>query len=277
MQISNISTYRQFEKLLRNQAQRLNLQEHILQKFVFQSIVAMVLEQRARAMNFDIQIIGGIGLQIRLGPQHRATLDFDFAVSQFPESFSEFLAPVISSDHQPFAIRFAELSSRKTSGSSVTLFECLAKLSWRDDPKVRSSAKLEFTQHVLPQAERLYPQLTDFQSPHFEFSRLPVIDVRYQVAHKIHALTQPNLLAKSLRLDDLFDLVVLLNSYDMQNLLVVIQEVFQERNTHELVPVTPLDSWEAEWTRLVVANSNYEFVPQDLHSAIAFVNSYLVF
>jgi Nucleotidyl transferase AbiEii toxin, Type IV TA system len=217
-------------------------------------------------------IKGGVAMELRLGMGARATKDFDVV-------FRGPIEGLLKSLDEAFAEPYAGFQFRR-SGQPVYIGETSTQ---RQNIKISfhgrgwqtltvEAARPEGTRGGDPEMVLAAISVSQFglESP----ERIAVMTVRYQIAQKLHAVTEQPPDRENARYWDLIDLLLLRDLVeDLSDARDACIEVFDNRETHPWPPELLIpNSWEEPYK---IEAEKLKFNPADVHEAAAAVRAFI--
>lgn len=218
-------------------------------------------------------IKGGVAMELRLGVQARPTNDLDVVFRGSPPGLPDTLDEAFAEPYAGFEFARAgepeEIRETSTQRQNVKL--TFHGRGWQTltieiaRPEGSSGGEPE----VVPAA--ISVRQFGLDSP----QRVAVMSVRYQIAQKLHAVTEQPPERENARYWDLIDLLLLRGLLDdLLPVRVACVEVFEHRQTHPWPPELAVpDSWEQPYTTEAQA---LKFTPTDVHEAAAEVRAFII-
>jgi hypothetical protein len=218
-------------------------------------------------------IKGGTSMELRLGAGARTTKDVDIIFRGDPEKMLDALEEAFEQPYGGFSFRRKGTVEdiRDTGSRRLAIQVEFAGSSWQ-------TLQLEVARPEVAEAE-LVPvaiSIADFRldGP----SRVACLSLRYQIAQKLHAVTEQPEDRENLRFWDLIDLILLRDLLGEDGLAAVREacmETFQIRGTHSWPPelVVP-PSWADPYTAAIVDIEGA--VPATVDAAAEEVRSFIM-
>lgn len=214
---------------------------------------------------------GGVSMELRLGLGARSTQDVDFV---FRGRISELLDVLQEAFERPYSgFEFRRKGEpqdiRDTGSKRVALQVSFQQRGWQ-------TLTVEIGRPEADESD-LVPSaisLADFKldSP----KRVTCLSLRYQIAQKIHAVTEePADGRPNLRYWDLIDLILLraLLEEDLWHVREACVQTFESRKTHSWPPELRVpDAWEQPY---VTEAQDLKFTPADVHQAAAEIRVFI--
>lgn len=192
-------------------------------------------------------IKGGVAMEIRLGLRARATRDVDMTFHGDPAQLAAALDQALATPYSGFAFDRGDLVPIGPTGAKRTTI----KLAY--DGKGWMTIDLELSTSVaMPTDVELIPAISmqDFRldGP----AHVATLSVRYQIAQKLHAVTETFPDGENRRVRDILDLVLLKElAPSASHIREACIDVFTERAMHEWPPqLLAYDSWPADYAQL---------------------------
>lgn len=208
-------------------------------------VVAGILDH-ARDENLDPLFVlkGGAAMELRLGLRARATKDFDATFRHAVLNMVDYLDAALRRGHGDFTATRTEVQPIAETGAQ----RADIKLAYRG--RSWATVQLEIAAaegHAGREIDRLPGKPLDalgLDTP----TEVPCVSVRYQIAQKLHACTEPPANGRTNdRFRDLIDILLLeelVEDNDWMGLRTACQEIFLLRNMHPWPPVvTVFDGW----------------------------------
>jgi hypothetical protein len=193
-------------------------------------------------------IKGAVAVELRLPGTARATRDIDLIVRNGGDLVGA-LREALTGEHQGFAFRVRG-ETRPMPGSSVRV---AVALTYRGRAWGTIQVDLSPAEGERTEIERLDPLDLGWFGLDTPAS-LPCLSLRYQIAQKFHAMTEPapRDAPANERFRDLVDLLVLRAlAPDLRPLREACEEVFAIRGTHQWPPrLEPPEVWREPFARL---------------------------
>lgn len=237
-----------FERLLSSHARDTGTTAARIRRWVTTMVLIGALD-RVRSVDDSHRFVikGGVALELRLGLRARATQDVDMTFHGQPNELLESLRLAFSTAYSGFEFQAGEPVPIGATGAH------------RVEVRVRYLTKNWATTRVeiavtpaLPVDVDLVPAigLEDFRlnGP----DNVATLSLPYQIAQKIHAVTERFPTGENTRVRDIVDLLLLEDLVDdLATVRDACVEVFGERATHEWPPViTTYDSWSTMFERI---------------------------
>jgi Nucleotidyl transferase AbiEii toxin, Type IV TA system len=216
-------------------------------------------------------IKGGVSMELRLGLGARSTQDVDFV---FRGRTTELLDALDEAFEYPYSgFEFRRKGDpediRDTGSKRVALQVSFQQRGWQTLTAEIGRPEADESD-LVPSAI----SLADFKLDSPE--RVTCLSLRYQIAQKIHAVTeQPADGRPNLRYWDLIDLILLraLLEEDLWRVREACVRTFEDRGTHSWPPdlLVP-DAWEQPY---MAEAENLKFTPTDVHEAAAEIRAFI--
>lgn len=192
-------------------------------------------------------IKGGVALELRLGLQARATRDVDLTFHGDPSRLADALAEALALPYSGFTFTRSDLVAIGTTGA----LRAAIKLAYGG--KGWMTVDLELSVATSSPADiELIPAISvqDFQLDGPE--HVATLSLRYQIAQKLHAVTETFPEGENRRVRDILDLVLLRDLLvDLAPVREACTAVFTERATTEWPPDLRIyDSWPDAYAHL---------------------------
>lgn len=193
-------------------------------------------------------IKGGVAMEIRLGMSARATRDVDMTFCGDRESLDTALDIALADSYGGFSFRRSNLMPIGQTGAH----RAQIKMDYRGKGWMTLDLEVTVADQSRVEVEMIPAiSITDFQllGP----SRVATLSLRYQIAQKIHAVTEEIPGRDNSRVRDILDLVLLADLVsDMGRIKEACLDVFNARAAHEWPPViTVPSSWSKDYAGLV--------------------------
>lgn len=218
----------------------------------------VTVEERPRFL-----IKGGVAIELRLGLRARTTKDVDVVFRGAPDELVDVLEEAFEHPHGSFSFRRkGEVEAIRDTGSRrLSVQISFGGRDWQ-------TLQLEVG---LPEADEpeLVPVAISIEDFKLEAPRqVACLSLRYQVAQKLHAVTEEPEGRENLRFWDLMDLTLLRELlHDLKPVREACVEIFTLRGTHLWPPELHVpDGWAEPFTRLAAEN---DFPVADVHEAAA--------
>lgn len=206
-------------------------------------------------------IKGGVSIELRLGLRARTTKDVDVVFRGDPDELVDALEQALAHAYGGFSFRRkGEIDAiRETGSRRVAIQVSFAGRDWQ-------TLQLEIGPPEADEVE-LVPvaiSIEDFKlgGP----DRVACLSLRYQVAQKLHAVTEQPSDRENLRFWDLIDLILLRELItDLRPVGEACREIFAGRATHSWPPQLQVpNGWAGPYTRLA---TELDFPITDVHTA----------
>ena len=233
-------------------ARRQHLAEGRVRRWISHMVLCGVLIERAqRASQPDFLIKGGVALELRLRRRARATRDLDVTLARCDGPLIDAVESALQGEFEGFTFR------RK--GEPYVMPNRVLRVEIAIQYKGRSWAtvRLDVTTNELDTLEIEY--IKAFLLRPFGLTgpeRLPCLALPYQIAQKIHAVSESRPQGRDNdRVRDMVDLLLLRGGgggaiADLAAVRAACQRVFDLRETHSWPPTfEPPDWWVAEFER----------------------------
>lgn len=206
-------------------------------------------------------IKGGVSIELRLGLRARTTKDVDLVFRGAPEELVDALEEALANTYSGFFFRRkGEIEAIRDTGTSrVAIQVSFAGRDWQ-------TLQLEIAEPEADEVE-LVPVAISIED--FKLSgptRVACLSLRYQVAQKLHAVTEQPSDRPNLRFWDLIDLILLRDLIaDLAPVGDACREIFTARATHTWPPALLIpDGWAEPYGRLA---AELDFAITDVHAA----------
>lgn len=212
---------------------------------------------------------GGVAIELRLGMRARATKDVDVVFRGDPGTLRDILEDTLAPGYPPFAFRLSQSQAIRDTGAErmevkITFSgSAWATLQLEVSPAEAGGAELELVEAVrLDDLLLSGPKLVACQS------------LRYQIATKLHAVTERFPGKENDRVRDLADLILLRDIVpDLAETRKACVDIFQTRQKHEWPPTIEAErSWRAEYPALA---DRMDFPISDIDEAVAEVRAFI--
>lgn len=228
------------ERLINKYGELTNVPPPRVRRWISTMVLLGALERVSEQESPRFLLKGGIAMELRLGVQARATKDIDITFVGDPDVLEEILDEALAEEYSGFSFRHEEIQTvGKTSYRWTLIRLTFARKGW-------ATVKVEIAPPELTSLEsEAVPAISidDFglEGP----KTVTCLSVRYQIAQKIHAVTEQPEHRENDRFRDLIDLLLLRDLVDnLQPVRVACVEIFEARDMHAWPPefVVP-DSW----------------------------------
>jgi hypothetical protein len=217
-------------------------------------------------------IKGGVAMELRLGMGARATDDFDVV---FRGPMTELLKSLDEAFAEPYAgFQFKRSGEPEYIGETSTQRQVI-KISFHGrgwQTLTVEAATPEGTHGGDPELMLAAISVSQFglESP----KRIAVMTVRYQIAQKLHAVTEQPSDRENARYWDLIDLLLLKHLVDdLAPVREACIEIFENRATHSWPPDLAVpDAWEQPYA---TEAQDLKFTPADIHEAAAEIRAFI--
>ena len=217
-------------------------------------------------------IKGGVAMELRLGMGARATNDFDVV---FRGPMSALLESLDEAFTEPYAGFHFRRSGEPTFIGETSTQRQHIKISFHGrgwQTLTVEVARPEGTRGGDPEMVPAAISVSQFglESP----GRIAVMTVRYQIAQKLHAVTEQPSDRENARYWDLIDLLLLRDLVeDLSTVREACTEVFDNRETHPWPPALLVpSSWGEPYK---VEAEKLKFTPADVHEAAAEIRAFI--
>ncbi len=231
-------------------ARRHNLAEGRVRRWISHMVLCGALIERAQgASQPDFLIKGGVALELRLPGRARATRDLDVTLARGDELLIDVVESALQCEFEGFTFRRkGEPYVMANSALRVEIAIQYKGRSW-------STARLDVTTNELDTLEIEYINAIPLRP--FGLTgpeRVPCLTLPYQIAQKIHAVSEFRPQGRDNdRVRDMVDLLLLRGGgciTDLAAVSVACQRVFDLRGTHSWPPAfEPPEWWAAEFER----------------------------
>lgn len=217
-------------------------------------------------------IKGGVSMELRLGMRARTTQDVDVVFRGRPDELLDALDEAFESPYGGFEFRRKgePVEIRDTGTRRLAIQVDFQRKGWQTLTTEIAQPEADETE-LVPSAISLADFMLD--SP----KRVACLSLRYQIAQKIHAVTEePADGCVNLRHWDLIDLILLrvLAGEDLWPMKDACVQTFRARDTHEWPPTLHVpDSWQGPYRRDV--SEVGADLPNDVHAAAAAVAGFI--
>lgn len=231
-------------------ARRQHLAEGRVRRWISHMVLCGALIDRAqRASQPDFLIKGGVALELRLPGRARATRDLDVTLATCDGPLIDAVESALQAEFEGF--KFRRKGEPYVMPNNVLRVEIAIQYEGRSWATVR----LDVTTNELDTLEIEY--IEAFPLRPFGLTgpeRLPCLALPYQIAQKIHAVSESRPQGRDNdRVRDMVDLLLLRGGgsvTDLAAVRVACQRVFDLRGTHSWPPTfEPPDWWVAEFER----------------------------
>ncbi len=235
-------------KRVRVYARRQNLAEGRVRRWISHMVLCGALIERAQgASQPDFLIKGGVALELRLPGRARATRDLDVTLARGDELLIDVVESALQCEFEGFTFR--RKGEPYVMPNSVLRVEIAIQYRGRS----WSTARLDVTTNELDTLEFEYVNAIPLRP--FGLTgpeQLPCLTLPYQIAQKIHAVSESRPQGRDNdRVRDMVDLLLLRDTIsDLAAVRAACQRVFDLRGTHSWPPTfEPPDWWVAEFER----------------------------
>ncbi len=212
---------------------------------------------------------GGLAIELRLGLQARTTKDVDIVFRGDPARMRETLEEALAAGYPPFEFRLAESEAiRDTRAERMDVKITFNGRDWATlqveiSPEESKAGEVELVEAI---------SIGDLglQGP----ERVACQSLRYQIATKLHAVTERFDGEQNDRYRDLVDLILLRDlAPDLGDVKAACEDIFSARRKQPWPPsLDPEPSW-SEHYRVLAAR--FEFPIDDLDDAIVEVRQFI--
>lgn len=237
------------------------------------SVVSLtgVLEAFESADGPRFLIKGGTSMELRLGIGARATKDVDIVFRGDPEVMVETLEDAFEHPYGGFSFRRkGEVEAIRDTGSR----RLAVQVEFGGRPWQTLLVEVARPEADEPELVPVAIGIEDFKLP--GPNKVACLSLRYQVAQKIHAVTEQPEDRQNLRFWDLVDLILLrdLLGNSLEPTHLACEEIFAKRDTHRWPPelVVP-DDWADPYAE--VAAEIAADLPTDVDTAAAEVRAFI--
>jgi hypothetical protein len=218
-------------------------------------------------------IKGGVAMELRLGIEARATNDFDVVFRGPIRALLESLDEAFAEPYEGFEFRRA--GEPEYIGETSTQRQDI-KISFHGrgwQTLTVEAARPEGAGGGDP--EEVLAAISVGQFGIASPRRIAVMSVRYQIAQKLHAVTEQPSDRENTRYWDLIDLLLLRDLIaDLPSIREACLEVFDNRETHSWPPELRVPSaWQQPYE---IEAEKLKFTPIDVHDAAAEVRAFIV-
>ncbi len=231
-------------------ARRQNLAEGRVRRWISHMVLCGALIERAQgASQPDFLIKGGVALELRLGGRARATRDLDVTLARDDKLLIDVVESALQSEFEGFTFRRkGEPYVMPNNALRVEIAIQYMGRSW-------STTQLDVTTNELETLNIEY--INAISLGPFGLTgpeRLPCLTLPYQIAQKMHAVSESRPQGRDNdRVRDMVDLLLLRGGgciTDLAAVRVACQRVFDLRGTHSWPPAfEPPEWWAAEFER----------------------------
>jgi len=255
-------TFRELQRRISTLALRLGIPVQRLYQRIATEVLFNVLEiARERGIIDRYAIKGGMALEVRFGMRARASRDVDVSVPVPFESIPDLLDDILAVGFDAFTIRrrgpLRVLERAKVYRAELNV-EFAGRRLYRLDLDINGS-EFEPSTEVIPSG-----MLTELGLP--GPVHVALLEVAAQLAHKIHAATQPSTdVYTNERYRDVLDALIIADSttLDYEWARVVCGAEFARRGTHGWPPRFDLDErWSAGLRAEVAAHGDFPAPPE---------------
>ncbi len=229
-------------------ARRQHLAEGRVRRWISHMVLCGALIDRAqRASQPDFLIKGGVALELRLGSRARATRDLDVTLARGDGPLIDAVESALQGEFESFTFR--RKGEPYVMPNSVLRVEIAIQYRGRSWATVR----LDVNTNELDTLEIEYIDAIPLRP--FGLTgpeRLPCLALPFQIAQKIHAVSESRPQGRDNdRVRDMVDLLLLRGAItDVAAVRAACQRVFDLRGTHSWPPTfEPPDWWVAEFER----------------------------
>jgi hypothetical protein len=219
---------------------------------------------------------GGSALEMRFPADARVSRDVDLVYQGSVEAAVSALSDATSRGWGPFTARTMDPEPLSLPWSDVAGVRIEVKLRYAGKPY--GTLALDVVTASLGEVE--YVDATSLAPVGLEGpARLPCLSLRYQIAEKLHACTDPlDTERVNDRAGDLMDLILIEDlvgpsGLDLPGIRSACVEVFRHRDRHPWPPLVVVRStWPAIWAGIV---GDHRFHVTDVHRAAGRVNDFI--
>ena len=260
--MNRTNTFRELQRRITTLARRLGMPVQRLYQRVATEVLFNILELAAqRGIIERYAVKGGMALEVRFGMRARASRDVDVSIPAPFESIPGILDDVLAVGFDSFTIRrrgpLHVLDRAKVYRAELNV-QYAGRPLYRLDLDINSS-EFEPSVEVVPSGI-----LTELGLP--GPVHVALLEVAAQVAHKIHAATQPSTETyRNERYRDVLDVLIIADSVrlDYEWVRIVCGAEFSRRGTHGWPPRFNLDErWRAGLRAEVAAHGDFPADPE---------------
>jgi hypothetical protein len=239
-------TKRHLEQLVTRASRAQGTTAARLRRWVSAMVLLGALERAERDGGPQFVLKGGVAIELRLRTGARATQDVDIIFRGRPNELLSALDDALAEPYREFTFQRGEPADR---GPHARRFE--VRLSYQTRPW--STVRLEVSRPDADGAE--IERVAAIGLEHFKLSgphEIACLPLRFQIAQKLHAVTERPTGRENRRFRDLVDLLILRDlADDLVALRRACEDTFQQRATHAWPPelVVP-GSWRSGYAEL---------------------------
>ncbi len=221
---------------------------------------------------------GGAGLQMRYGLQTRATKDLDAAYRAEIDTVAARVSAAVEAGWSGFSGAVTNVEPITRANLSPPPMRMKVKLSYKGRPFVTIPFEVSPAEASSVDEPEMVPVAITLEHVQLEApDELPFLPLRYQIAQKIHACSEPSTEDQpNDRARDLVDLDLIeelsVTDDDLPAIKDACIEIFETRKMHDWPPrIVAAQGWDQLWDRLTAD----EHLDMSLDEALASANDFI--